>query len=105
MKRCTREPEDSRHRNKVMQDREHTFTLACRSETSQPDLYGPHSELKRATDVASLYAMFGSKLPREVNMTFIIDDNPAVMLPYAQRDRMVELAEQGECECRSALIA
>lgn len=99
----SREPQDSRHRNRVMQDRDHTFTMGLRAGISQPELYGPHGGLKRATDVASLFAMFGNKLPREVNLTFIIDDNPAIMLPYAQRDRMVELAEQGECESFACL--
>lgn len=80
-----------------MQDREHTFTIALSPSSSQPDLYGPHAHLKRASDIASLYKMFGATIPRPINMTFIIDDNPAVMLPYTQRDRMSELADQGEC--------
>lgn len=80
-----------------MQDREHTFTVAFHKGQARPSVHGTHATLERATDLADLFALFGADLPREVNMTFIIDDNPAVMLAYAQRDRMVELSEQGEC--------
>lgn len=65
-----------------------------------PKAYGQHAALERATDVSKLLSHFAAKLPRSVNMTFIIDDNPAVMLPYSQRERMEELATQGECEYR-----
>jgi hypothetical protein len=80
-----------------MQDREHTFTIALHPKALQPDLYGPHANLKRASDLASLYTMFGSTIPEPINMTFVIDDNPAVMLPFSQKDRMNELADLGEC--------
>lgn len=92
------EPHDSRHRNKVMQDREHTFTLAMLpGEAGLPKSYGQWAGLERATDVAEVLQLFSGRLPRPVNCTFIVDDNPAIMLPYSQRDRMVELASQGEC--------
>lgn len=92
------EAHDSRHRNKVMQDRDHTFTIAMEPGRS-PSAHGPYAYLKRATDIQALLKMFSSRLPRPLNMTFIMDDNPAVMLAYTERDRMVELASQGECEC------
>ena len=70
-----------------------------------PLAYGQHAKLKRATDVAGVLELFASRLPRELNVTFVIDDNPAVMLPYAMRDRMVELSEQGECASRGLSVA
>ncbi|KAK4054476.1 hypothetical protein OIV83_000970 [Microbotryomycetes sp. JL201] len=90
------EAHDSRHRNKVMQDREHTFTASMRPLDKQVGLHGEHKDLKRATDIRDLLEMFSEHLPFSLNLTFIIDDNPAVMMPYSQRIRMVELAEQGE---------
>ncbi|GAA5866861.1 hypothetical protein JCM1840_004292 [Sporobolomyces johnsonii] len=90
------EASDSRHRNRVMQERDHTFTVAMHPGEPQPTLHGPYADLKRATDIAELLALYTGRMPRPLNITFIIDDNPAVMLPYSQRERMVELARQGE---------
>ncbi|KAK4703500.1 hypothetical protein P7C70_g2716, partial [Phenoliferia sp. Uapishka_3] len=90
------EPHDSRHRNKVMQERAHTFTIAMKPGQTFPLAYGQHASLKRATDVAGVLSLFAGRLPRNLNVTFIIDDNPAVMLPHSQRERMVELSQQGE---------
>lgn len=86
---------DLRHRNKVMQDREHTFTLSIRD--GRVSRHGQHADIQRAVDMASLLSRFSKHVPGEVNMTFIIDDQPAVMLGWNQRERMVELARQGEC--------
>lgn len=80
-----------------MQERDHTFTAAFHPGVRDPSLHGPYGDLKRATDVADLLAMFSGRMYRELNITFIIDDNPAVMLPYSQRERMVELGQQGDC--------
>ncbi|BGP48291.1 hypothetical protein JCM10450v2_004163 [Rhodotorula kratochvilovae] len=90
------EGHDSRHRNKVMQDRDHTFTVAMHPGETMPTLHGPYWDLKRATDIADMLSLFTGRMHRPLNITYIIDDNPAVMLPYAQRERMVELGEQGE---------
>ncbi|KAK4053925.1 hypothetical protein OIO90_003762 [Microbotryomycetes sp. JL221] len=90
------EAHDSRHRNRVMQDREHTFTAEMTPGHKRVGLHGQHRDLKRATDIRDLLEMFAQDLPFNLNFTFIIDDNPAVMMPYSQRIRMVELAEQGE---------
>ena len=82
-----------------MQEREHTFTIAYKGGSKEaPQLYGAHAGLERATDLSKLTALFSGDLTRDVNITFIIDDLPAVMLAYAERDRMVELSEQGECQ-------
>ncbi|BGP16397.1 hypothetical protein JCM10213_004046 [Rhodosporidiobolus nylandii] len=90
------EGHDSRHRNKVMQERDHTFTVVMRPGEPHAGLAGPYADLKRATDIADMLSLYTGRMPREVNITFIIDDNPAVMLPYSQRERMVELGQQGE---------
>lgn len=90
------EPIDLRHRNKVMQDREHTFTLSIKN--GRVSRHGEHADLDRARDMASLVSKFSRHVPGEVNMTFIIDDQPAVLMGWNQKDRMIELAQQGECE-------
>ena len=85
-----------------MQEREHTFTIAYKAGAKdKPLLYGAHAGLERATDLSTLTSLFSGDLYRDVNITFIIDDLPAVMLAYAERDRMVELSEQGECQSLS----
>lgn len=89
------EPIDLRHRNKVMQEREHTFTLSIRN--GKVSRHGQHAELRRAKDMANLLSKFSKHVPGEVNMTFIIDDQPAVMMGWNQKERMLELARQGEC--------
>ncbi|GAA5984871.1 hypothetical protein JCM11641_005447 [Rhodosporidiobolus odoratus] len=90
------EGHDSRHRNKVMQERDHTFTVVMRPGEPHTGLAGPYADLKRATDIADMLSLYTGRMHRETNITFIIDDNPAVMLPYSQRERMVELGQQGE---------
>lgn len=80
-----------------MQERDHTFTVVMKPGEPSPGLAGPYYDLKRATDIADMLSLFTGRMHRELNITFIIDDNPAVMLPYSQRERMVELGQQGEC--------
>lgn len=80
-----------------MQEREHTFTLAMKP-GHRTTAHGQWGHIRRATDIASLFDFFADEVPRDINTTFIVDDNPAVMLSYAQKDRMVELAGLGECE-------
>lgn len=84
-----------------MQDRDHTFTVAMHPGETQPTLHGPYWDLKRATDIAEMLSLFTGRMHRPLNITYIIDDNPAVMLPYAQRERMVELGQAGECASNS----
>lgn len=91
------EPQDLRHRNRVMQEREHTSTLSIKN--GHVTRHGQHSDLRRAKDMQNLLQKFAKFIPsNEVNLTFIIDDQPAVMLPWVQKERMLELAKQGECE-------
>lgn len=84
-----------------MQEREHTFTLSLRN--GHVTRHGPNPDLRRAKDMQNLMQKFSKLLPSgsEVNLTFIIDDQPAVMLPWNQKERMLELASQGECESLS----
>lgn len=88
-----------------MQDREHTFTAAMTPGNHRTTVHGQFADIRRATDIGSLLDYFAHDLPRPINMTFIIDDNPAVMLSYGQRDRMVELAGLGECESVTPAVA
>lgn len=92
------EPVDMRHRNKVMQDREHTFTLSITNGYVTRHGDPKHADIRRAKDMQALLQTFAKWIPGQVNMTFVIDDNPAVMMSYHQKDRMLELARQGECE-------
>jgi hypothetical protein len=93
------EPHDLRHRAKVMQEREHTFTLSIDGSEGVVSRHGPHPDLQRAKDMQDLLQSFARFVPDQVNMTFIIDDQPAVMMPWNQKEKMLELASQGECEC------
>lgn len=81
-----------------MQERDHTFTIAMEPGVPHPTIHGPYAHIKRASDIADMLSLFTGRMPRPLNITYIIDDNPAVMLPYTQRERMVELGQQGECE-------
>lgn len=92
------EPQDMRHRARVMQDREHTFTLSIHDGTVTRHGNPKHADLRRAKDMAALIQTFAAFVPGVVNMTFVIDDNPAVMMSYHHKDRMLELARQGDCE-------
>lgn len=84
-----------------MQEREHTFTLAI-GNGGKVTRHGPHPELRRAKDMQNLLQKFAKLVPGQVNLTFIIDDQPAVMLPWNQKERMLELASQGECKSSSS---
>lgn len=90
------EPNDMRHRNKVMQGRDHTFTLSIKD--GRVSRHGVHKDLQRAKDMQDLLSQFSKWVPGEVNMTFIIDDQPAVMLGWNHKERMLEIARQGDCE-------
>jgi hypothetical protein len=88
------DPDDLRHRALIMQERPHTFTLAIHD--GQVDILGPFAELRRATDMADLIRRFAGSLPLPVNMTFIVDDSPAVLLQHESKARMTEMASTGE---------
>ncbi|KDE09281.1 hypothetical protein MVLG_00599 [Microbotryum lychnidis-dioicae p1A1 Lamole] len=90
------EPSDSRHRNGVMQERGHTFTMVLEPGRKMAGIKGEYADTRRAREIQGLLSLFADRVSRNLNLTYIIDDNPAVLLPYSERSRMVELAEQGE---------
>ena len=83
-----------------MQERDHTFTLSIKD--GKVTRHGEHADIERASDMGALLERFAEWIPGEVNMTFVIDDSPAVMMGWNQKERMLELARQGDCECRLA---
>lgn len=105
------EPVDLRHRNKVMQERAHTFTVSIDLRDGKVSVHGEWAEIRRATDTMDLVQTFAKSLPgvgsdirREgkramqwLNITIIVDDQPAVLMSYEHRARMKELSNQGEC--------
>ena len=78
-----------------MQDREHTFTLHIQS--GKVSITGPFAHIRRAKDIADLISRFSETLPHDMSMTFIMDDQPAVMLEHERKTRMLEVSAQGEC--------
>lgn len=88
-----------------MQDRPHTFTVSMRPGEPRARAHGEWAHIRRATDMAELMSKFAGSVPRDLNMTFIMDDNPALMLSYTERERMIELAEEGECQILSSHLS
>jgi len=78
-----------------MQVRDETFTLQIRN--GKLDIIGPEHSLKRASDLGEIIKQFAGLVP-DFQMTFTRHDQPAVQLEYAQKERMIELAEMGERE-------
>lgn len=70
------EPLDLIHRNNVMQDREHTFTLHVKS--GLVSITGPFAHIRRAKDIADIVSRFSESLPHDFSMTFIMDDQPGM---------------------------
>jgi hypothetical protein len=92
-----------KHRNRVMQEREGTFTLAIQG--GEVTVHGEHGHLRRATDIADLIKRFSGSIKGDANLTFIIDDQPAVMMSWERQNRMHELAHLGERTLPSSLSA
>ena len=74
------EPQEFWHRYQFVQGRDLTFTLVI--EAGEPNVYttGSHAEIRRADEMANLIESFSTLLPRDINMTFTIDDRPASKL-------------------------
>ena len=60
------EPVDFAHRNKVMGEREHTFSL--RVENGAVSTFGPFGHIERAKDLGDIIARFSADLPHDFNM-------------------------------------
>ncbi|GAA6040182.1 hypothetical protein JCM8097_004167 [Rhodosporidiobolus ruineniae] len=87
------EPSDLAHRVRVMQDREESFTIqVLNGEVAET---GEQASLRRAKDLGDLVRRFSSYVP-DVNLTFTRHDQPAVQLDWYHKERMIELAQQGE---------
>lgn len=60
------EPHDLKHRAKVMQERDHTFTLVIQD--GEVSIEGEFAHLRRAKDIADVIRRFADDLPQHVNM-------------------------------------
>ena len=100
-KHC-REPHDLLHRSRIMAtERAETFTLMINpapKEEQKITTHGEEAHLKRATDLAALIEPFAKSLPGVVNITFTKHDQPACALGFQHKERLHELAAEGDCE-------
>lgn len=84
----------------MMAIREQTFTINVDPKAADEDRVfytGEEAELKRASDLGELIATFAKDLPATVRLTFTKHDQPACQLGWEHKQRMIELADQGEC--------
>jgi hypothetical protein len=85
-----------------MTQRAETFTLTLRPPTSKKVarvvITGEEGHLRRAKDLADLIQTFAHLMPGTVNLTFTKHDQPACELIWSHKEKMVEMAQQGECE-------
>lgn len=97
-----REPHDFLHRSRVMAtERAETFTLLVDPKAPGSDkisFHGEERQLKRAKDLGLVIDRFAKDLPAQVNLTFTKHDQPACALGYQHRERLLELAAEGDCE-------
>jgi hypothetical protein len=81
-------------------ERAETFTLMVdpdRKEDLKITIHGEEAHLRRATDLATLIERFSKWLPGMVNVTFTKHDQPACALGYQHKERLLELASEGDC--------
>lgn len=95
------EPHDLLHRSRVMAtERAETFTLMvdpARKGDQKITIHGEEAHLRRATDLATLVERFSKWLPGMINVTFTKHDQPACALGYQHKERLLELASEGDC--------
>ncbi|SGY20402.1 BQ5605_C016g08039 [Microbotryum silenes-dioicae] len=96
------EPHDLKHRVLVMQEREETFTIQVKD--GEVFELGEQAQLKRAKDFRELIARVSKHVPN-VNLTFTRHDQPACQLGWFHKERMLELAGEGEHFGPSEFIA
>ena len=87
-------------------ERAETFTLLV--DPSRPGkqkitTHGEEARLKRATDLAALLERFAMDLPAHMNLTFTKHDQPACALGYQHKERLLELAAEGDCAFRGCV--
>ena len=78
-----------------MQIREETFSINVKD--GNTTISGEQAQLARARDLGNLIQRFSAHVP-DINMTFTRHDQPACQLDWYHKERMIELAELGECE-------
>ena len=82
-------------------ERAETFTLLVDPSQSGDQIityHGQEAKLRRAKDLGDLVNRFSSQLPATVNLTFTKHDQPACALGYQHKERLHELAAEGDCE-------
>lgn len=82
-------------------ERAETFTLLVDPNVEgdkKISFHGEEAKLKRAKDLAEVIDRFAADLPGKVNLTFTKHDQPACALGYAHKERLLELASEGDCE-------
>ena len=87
-------------------ERAETFTLLVdpkRTDEYKVTFHGEEAKLKRAKDLGDLVNRFAKDLPAIVNLTFTKHDQPACALGYQHKERLHELAAEGDCEYRHLL--
>lgn len=97
------EGSDLRHRNEVMQtERDHSFVLAIDLVKKVVHAEGEWRSIRRATDMKNLLKKFVGLLPEGrlgwLNMSFIVDDQPGVLISNEHHERLVELSETGDSQ-------
>lgn len=97
------EPSDLRHRNAVVQfERTNTFVLAIDLVNKKVHTAGEWHWIRRATDIKGFLDRFVHLLPGSqsgwLNMSFIVDDQPGVLVSHEHYERLVELANAGSSE-------
>lgn len=100
--RPRREPHDLLHRSRVMAtERPETFTVLADPNIEgdyKITYHGEEAKLRRAKDLGDLVNRFAKWLPATVNLTFTKHDQPACALGYQHKERLLELAAEGDCE-------
>lgn len=105
---CDRPPSDLNHRLEMMSIREQTFTININPSARPKDRVfytGEEAKLKRASDLGEIIETFAKDLPSPVRLSFTKHDQPACQLGWEHKQRMIELAGQGECELRSSALS
>ncbi|GAA5975950.1 hypothetical protein JCM11641_002847 [Rhodosporidiobolus odoratus] len=87
------EPGDLAHRMRVMEERAETFTVQVAN--GKVEEVGEQAFLRRAKDLGDLVGRFSAHVP-DVNLTFTRHDQPACQLDWFAKEKMTELAQQGE---------
>lgn len=81
--------------------REQTFTIQVVPDVKgKTNVFysGEEAALARAHDLGDIIQYFAKDMPGRVNITFTKHDQPACQLGWEHKNKMIELAAEGECE-------